>query len=96
MGEYWRSGTRTEDKTRLITSGPFPFSRNPMMVCVIAGQVDLFLALPAIFTPVCLVAGVWAVAAQVGVEEGLLRKRFGESYSVYAARTPRWLVLRAS
>ncbi len=92
MGENWRSGTRAEDKTRLITSGPFTFSRNPMMLCVIAGQLGLFLALPSVFTLVCFVVGIWAVTTQVGVEERLLRKRFGESYSIYAARTPRWLL----
>jgi protein-S-isoprenylcysteine O-methyltransferase Ste14 len=96
MGEDWRSGTRAEDGTRLITTGPFTVSRNPMMLCVIAAQVGLFLALPTLFTLVCLVLGVWAVTAQVGVEERLLRQRFGESYNAYAARTPRWLIFRSS
>jgi protein-S-isoprenylcysteine O-methyltransferase Ste14 len=67
-----------------------------MMLCVIAAQVGLFLALPTLFTLVCLVLGVWAVTAQVGVEERLLRQRFGESYNAYAARTPRWLIFRSS
>ena len=96
MGEDWRSGTRAEDGTRLITAGPFTVSRNPMMLCVIAAQLGLFLALPSVFTLVCLMLGVWAVTAQVGVEERLLRQRFGESYNAYAARTPRWLIFRSS
>jgi len=96
MGEDWRSGIRAVDKTRLITAGPFTVSRNPMMLCVIAAQVGLFLALPSVFTLVCLMLGVWAVTAQVGVEERLLRQRFGESYNAYAARTPRWLIFRSS
>jgi len=96
MGEDWRSGTRAEDGTRLITTGPFTVSRNPMMLCVIAAQVGLFLALPSVFTLVCLMLGVWAVTAQVGVEERLLRQRFGESYNAYAARTPRWLIFHSS
>ena len=94
MGESWRSGTRMDDRTRLITTGPFAVSRNPMMLCVIFAQVGLFLALPSAFTLVCLVVGVWAVTAQVGVEERLLRLRFGAAYEAYAARTPRWLVFR--
>ena len=96
MGEDWRSGTRTEDRNRLITTGPFTVSRNPMMLCVIAAQVGLFLALPSLFTLVCLVLGFWAVNAQVGVEERLLRQRFGEDYNAYAARTPRWLIFCSS
>jgi protein-S-isoprenylcysteine O-methyltransferase Ste14 len=92
MGVDWRSGTRAEDRTRLITTGPFTVSRNPMMLCVIAAQVGLFLALPSLFTLVCLVLGVWAVTAQVGVEERLLRRRFREEYDAYMSHTPRWLI----
>ena len=94
MGENWRSGTCEDDRTRLITTGPFSVSRNPMMLCVFVAQVGLFLALPSLFTLVCLVVGVWAVTAQVGVEERLLRQRFGAAYEAYAARTPRWLFFR--
>jgi len=94
MGKDWRSGTRAEDGTRLITTGPFAVSRNPMMLCVIAAQVGLFLALPSLFTLVCLVLGVGAVTAQVGVEEPLLRQRFGAEYDAYSARIPRWLFRR--
>ena len=91
MREDWRSGTRLDDRTRIITSGPFAVSRNPMMVCVIIAQIGLFLALPSAFTLICLVVGVWAVNAQVRVEERLLRERFGTTYETYADRTPRWL-----
>ena len=94
MGENWRSGTREDDRTRLITTGPFAISRNPMMLCVVVAQTGLFLALPSLFTLVCLAVGVWAVCAQVRVEERLLRQRFGAAYEAYAARTPRWLFFR--
>ena len=54
----------------------------------------LFLALPSAFTLVCLIFGVWAVNAQVRIEESLLQKRFGSEYEMYRARTPRWLLFR--
>ena len=94
MGENWRSGIRVDDKTQLITDGPFALSQNPMMLCVIMAQVGLFLALPSAFTLVCLAVGVWAVVAQVRVEQRLLRQRFGAAYDEYVARTPRWLIFR--
>lgn len=94
MGENWRSGTRAGDTTQLITTGPFAVSRNPMTICVIAGQTGLFLALPSLFTLVCLVVGVWAVVTQVGIEERLLRERYGAQWESYAARTPRWLRIK--
>ncbi len=91
MGVNWRSGSRADEETALVTTGPFARSRNPMMLCVMAAQAGLFLALPSVFTLVCLVVGIWAVVAQVGVEERLLRRRFGAQYDAYAATTPRWL-----
>ena len=92
MGKDWRSGTRADDGTRLITTGPFAVSRNPMMLCVVMAQAGFFLALPAAFTLVCLAVGVWAVVTQIRVEQGLLRQRFGAAYDDYAARTPLWLI----
>ncbi len=91
MGNDWRSGTRANDRTHLITTGPFAFSRNPMMLGVMTAQLGLFLALPSVFTLLCLVVGIWAVNAQVRVEEQLLRKRFGAAYTAYTEQTPRWL-----
>ncbi len=75
----------------LITTAPFTFSRNPMMLGVIVAQLGLFLALPTIFTSVCLAVGIWAVNAQTRVEERALRDRFGAKYQDYEERTPRWL-----
>ena len=92
LGPEWRSGTRLDDDTRLITSGPFAMSRNPMMISVMMGQVGLFLALPTVFTLVCLVVGLWAVTAQVKVEEQMLATRYGAAYEGYASQTPRWLL----
>lgn len=94
MGSDWRSGIHADDRTRPITTGPFAVSRNPMTLGVIAAQIGLFLALPSLFTLICLAFGVAAVIAQVGVEERLLRQRFGSEYEAYAARTPRWLGFR--
>lgn len=93
MGENWSADTRIDDRTHLITKEPFAVSRNPMMLGVVTAQVALFLTLPSLFTLICLTLAVWAVAAQVGVEEHLLQQRHGEKYTDYAAHTPRWLTI---
>ena len=41
---------------------------------------------------ICLVAGLWAVVAQVRVEERMLESRYGAAYEAYASQTPRWLL----
>ena len=92
MGRDWRSGTHDEDMGRLITTGPFAVSRNPMLLAVQGAQIGLFLALPSVFTLVCLGVGLWAVHAQVRVEEVALAARHGGVYAAYRSETPRWLV----
>ncbi len=91
MGRDWHSGTRTDHIGPLITTGPFAVSRNPMMLAVQGAQIGLFLALPSIFTLVCLGIGLWAVHVQVRVEELALAVRHGDVYAVYRSQTPRWL-----
>lgn len=91
MGEAWRSGTRDDDTTKLITTGPFSVSRHPMMLCVQAAQFGFFLALPSLFTFACLLIGITAIQIQVRIEERILARRHGAIYAGYCARTPRWL-----
>lgn len=94
MKQEWRSGIRPGEPGKLITTGPYAFSRNPMMALVLLGQLGFFLALPSAFTLVCLLVGVWAVMAQVNVEQGQLYEKFGKEYDRYAAATPAWILLR--
>lgn len=94
MGKNWRSGTRNDDRTELMTRGPFALSQNPMLLCVLVAQSGFFLTLPSGFTLVCWVVGIWAVTTQAKIETGLLRRRFGAAYDEYAEKTPRWLLFR--
>jgi len=91
MGDDWRSGTRDDAGTQLITTGPFAYSRNPMMLSVMTAQAGLFLAMPSVFTLICLGVGCWAVIAQTAIEEQALIQRFGADYEDYRAATPRWI-----
>lgn len=94
MAEDWRSGADEEADTGLLTSGPFARVRNPMFIGVIAAQIGFFLALPSVFSLICLISGVVAVIAQARFEERELAKRFGASYLAYLAVTPGWVPRR--
>ena len=78
--------------THLITDGPFRFSRNPIYV----GNTLLVAGVGLIFGIAWLVPAAFAGAfatnrLAIAREERHLALRFGPAWSVYAARTPRWL-----
>lgn len=94
MREDWRSGIDPlPGPLRLRTSGAYALSRNPMAILIQLGQLGLFLALPTVFTAVCLVVGVFSIHHQVRLEEAELEARHGRRYLDYKARVPRWLAL---
>ncbi|HWF17153.1 MAG TPA: isoprenylcysteine carboxylmethyltransferase family protein [Acidimicrobiales bacterium] len=76
---------------RLIASGPYKYSRNPMYVS--EGTVwlgwTLYYGNPAVFAAGFALAGAMRYA--VSREERTLAHQFGTSWSRYAERVPRWV-----
>lgn len=75
---------------RLVTSGPYAYTRNPMLTGVFAllfgfgvifGSISLFF----IFTPLFIIINYWELKA---IEEPELLKRLGDEYIAYRNRTP--------
>jgi protein-S-isoprenylcysteine O-methyltransferase Ste14 len=91
MDRDWRSGVPSQGLDALLTEGPFAVSRHPTFLAILAGQIGLALALPSLFTLVCLLVGAAVIVLQAGVEERALRTRFGARWDRYAEATPRWL-----
>lgn len=90
MHANWRSGIDLEHGPTLLTSGPFGRSRNPLFLAIMAGQLGFFLALPSVFSLICLVVGVWVLRRQALSEEQALAEHYGEPYSRYRQQVPRW------
>lgn len=91
MHDEWRSGVDLKQDRQLLTDGPFSRSRNPVFITVMLGQLGFFLALPSVFSLVCLIAGVTVLVRQARVEEKALAELFGDAYEAYRRRVPRWL-----
>jgi protein-S-isoprenylcysteine O-methyltransferase Ste14 len=77
---------------KLVVSGLYQYSRNPMYV----GVLILILAWAASFKAIILLVYMLIVGLAfhtfvILYEEPHLRKLFGESYFNYCARVPRWL-----
>lgn len=91
MHEQWRSGVDPRQDKYLLTKGPYARSRNPLFMSVMLGQLGFFLALPSVFSLICLVTGVVVLARQARVEEAALVQMFGDAYIRYRQQVPRWL-----
>jgi protein-S-isoprenylcysteine O-methyltransferase Ste14 len=84
----------TEPPTRLVVSGLYRYSRNPIYVadaCILFG-LFLHRGELALLLYVCLFTAV-AHAWIVWWEEPRLRQRFGDEYAAYTRRVPRWIGL---
>ena len=91
MGEQWRSGIETAGPKQLITNGFYRYSRHPMFLSIMLSQLGFFLALPSLFSLVCLVFGVTALYRQALSEEMRLSQAFPKQYKEYSATVSRWL-----
>ncbi len=102
LGEGWRlwgvaaAGTTTRRRSRnvqrLVTYGPFGWSRNPLY----NGNFLIWMGFAIIsgvlwFLPIAIVLFAIEYTLIVRFEEGVLESTFGEEYLDYKQRTPRWL-----
>lgn len=91
FGTSFRVGIDTDRPDKLITSGVFAISRNPIYVgfgLVLLGQ---FLVFPSWIPLAYLLAGVWLFNRQVLREEAFMRAHYGHDYAVYCSRVRRYL-----
>jgi protein-S-isoprenylcysteine O-methyltransferase Ste14 len=91
MKQQWRSGVDPKGPNTLITNGFFKYSRNPIFVSVGLSQLGFFLALPSIFTLVCLIIGLYTLYKQTMVEEQHLVTIFQDDYKSYQSNVRRWV-----
>jgi len=91
LGHQWRSGIDPEAPPQLWTRGPYSFSRNPMFLGVATAQAGFFLALPSVFSGICLLLGWYTLHRQTREEEAYLLERFPTDYVAYSDRVRRWL-----
>ena len=82
--------------TRLVTSGPFAVSRNPIYLGNTLLMAGAALAFDNIWLLACGLAAALAVR-QLAIlrEEAHLATRFGDEWHAYAGRTRRWLGWRS-
>jgi protein-S-isoprenylcysteine O-methyltransferase Ste14 len=92
MGDSWRIGVDPEERTQLVTGGPFKLVRNPIYSAMIPTILGLVLMVPSVLAIAGLLALAAALELQVRlVEEPHLLRTHGEEYASYTARVGRFV-----
>jgi protein-S-isoprenylcysteine O-methyltransferase Ste14 len=76
---------------RLLTSGPYAYSRNPMYLGHLLFTLGLALTLPSPFAALLLAERWWRFSRRVQLDEIRLLGRFGDDYAAYTRRVKRWV-----
>ncbi|MGA2491169.1 MAG: isoprenylcysteine carboxylmethyltransferase family protein [Anaerolineales bacterium] len=91
FGQSFRVGIDTDHPNKLVTTGAFASSRNPIYVAFAFILLGQFLIFPNWILLVYLVAAIWLFHRQVLREENYLKKHYGEEYAEYCSRVRRYL-----
>jgi protein-S-isoprenylcysteine O-methyltransferase Ste14 len=90
FGQSFRVGIDTENPDRLITSGIFALSRNPIYVAFAFILLGQFLIFSNWILLVYLGAAIWLFHRQVLREEDYLKEHYGKEYLEYCDRVRRY------
>jgi protein-S-isoprenylcysteine O-methyltransferase Ste14 len=91
MGRSWRIGV-PEERTELVTGGPFALVRNPIYTAMIAAVVGLALLAPNPLSVASILGLIAGLEIQVRfAEEPQLLRSHGAEYAAYASRVGRFV-----
>jgi protein-S-isoprenylcysteine O-methyltransferase Ste14 len=91
MGDSWRVGVAPEERTALVTGGPFAIVRNPIYGAIIPAVIGFTMMVPSYIAIADLLIIVIALELQVRVvEEPHLLRVHGDAYRDYASRVGRF------
>lgn len=91
FGKSFRIGIDLDQPGRLVTTGVFAFSRNPIYVGFFLVLVGQFLVFPNWILLVYVAAGTALFHRQVLREEEFMRQRYGQDYDDYCGRVRRYV-----
>ena len=91
MNRSWRVGFDASERTELVTTGLFRYSRNPIFFGMLLTMLGLFLTLPNALTLLIFALAYTVLQIQVRLEEEYLREAQGERYVEYCRQVRRWI-----
>lgn len=91
FGRSFRVGIDVNDPGKLVTSGAFALSRNPIYVCFFLGFCGLFLVHCNLVIAVVLAGFALVIHRQVLREEKFLASHYGAAFEEYRKQVRRYL-----
>ena len=92
MGRSWRIGVDDQERTELVTTGPFTIVRNPIFASMLPTSLGLVMLVPNAVALGSFAALVAALEIQTRlVEEPYLLRTHGRRYASYAADVGRFI-----
>lgn len=91
MAQSWRIGIDHETETKLVKTGLFSVSRNPIFLGIMLANLGLFLILPNAFVLLIIGLSTLSINTQVRLEEDFLRNKIGKEYEEYYSKVRRWI-----
>jgi protein-S-isoprenylcysteine O-methyltransferase Ste14 len=91
FGDSFRVGIDEKKSDKLVTTGMFSFSRNPLYVCFNLFFGGLFLIHRNAIIAIAVVLFALAIHRQILREEEFLRQRYGTEYGEYCRKVRRYL-----
>lgn len=91
MKTSWRIGIDNEEKTALIKTGLFRYSRNPVFFGLVVSAVGFFLILPNAVTLCIILLSYYSISVQIRLEEQYLESKHKEEYLKYKQEVRRWI-----
>lgn len=90
MSDSWRAGVDNKQKTKIITTGMYKYSRNPAFVGFDLFYIGTALEFSNIFNIIFTCASVLMLHLQILEEEKFLPSAFGTEYLDYKKKTGRY------
>ena len=91
FGQSFRVGIDIDHPNKLVTTGIFAYSRNPIYVAFVFILLGQFLIFSNWILLLYLGAAIWLFHRQILREEDYLKQYYGEQYSEYCRRVRRYL-----
>lgn len=91
MAKSWRIGINYEEKTELVSSGLFNYSRNPVFFGILISYIGTFLIIPNAVSFSAMLITIIVINVQVRMEEEFLEKTHGQDYLDYKKNVRRWI-----